>query len=156
MLPLNLKRIVMIATFILAALPADAAELQWVDPTGAPHSLAEYKGKPVLLHFWASWCGPCRHEMPLLTAWVKQHPEVTIIPLSLDSSLDDARLFLKSNRFNLPAQLTDQAQAMGMGVRGLPTTLVVAADSTVAASQIGALPWDNKTFSERLLGMLNQ
>jgi len=144
------------ALILFAWMPAQAAELQWVDQSGTPHSLTEYKGKPVLVHFWASWCGPCRHEMPLLTAWLKQHPDVTIIPISLDRSIADAQDFLMENHFDLPAQLTDSAQAMGMGARGLPATIVVAADSSITAHQIGSLPWDNQKFSDSVLGMLNE
>ncbi len=141
---------------LLAWTPATAAQLQWVDDSGAIHSLDEYKGRAVLVHFWASWCGPCRQEMPLLTAWLKQHPEVTIIPVSLDSTIENAQAFLSSNGFDLPAQLTDSAQAMGMGARGLPTTLVVAADSSITARQIGSLPWDDDAFSAKVLEMLNE
>ncbi|MDQ7000785.1 MAG: TlpA disulfide reductase family protein [Mariprofundus sp.] len=141
---------------VMLWIPAQAVELRWVDHSGSPHSLSEYRGKSVLVHFWASWCGPCRHEMPLLTAWLKQHPDVTIIPVSLDDSMEDARNFLTSNHFNLPAQLTDSSQAMALGARGLPTTLVVNADGDIAARQIGALPWDKKKFSDTVLGFLNQ
>ncbi len=152
-------KIVAIMLFVWLAMQASAAqaaELQWIDQNGAMHSLKEYQGKAVLVHFWASWCGPCRHEMPLLTRWLKQHPDVTIIPVSLDDSMADAQKFLNSNHFDLPAQLTDQAQAMSMGARGLPTTLVVAADGDIAARQIGALPWDQKEFSDTVLGFLKQ
>jgi thiol-disulfide isomerase/thioredoxin len=141
---------------LFAWMPAQAVELQWIDHNGVPHNMTEYKGKAVLVHFWASWCGPCRHEMPLLTTWLQQHPEVTIIPVSLDDSMEDAQNFLTSNHFNLPAQLTDSSQAMALGARGLPTTLVVNADGDIAARQIGALPWNKKKFSDTVLGFLNQ
>jgi len=141
---------------LFAWMPAQAIELQWIDHGGVPHNMTEYKGKAVLVHFWASWCGPCRHEMPLLTTWLKQHPDVTIIPISLDDSMEDAQNFLTSNHFNLPAQLTESSQAMALGARGLPTTLVVNADGDIAARQIGALPWDKKKFSDTVLDFLNQ
>jgi len=152
-----MSRMIIASVFIFIAwTPAQAAKLQWTDDTGTLHSLSEYKGKPVLVHFWASWCGPCRSEMPLLTRWLKQHPDVTIIPVSLDSSIEDARTFLKDNHFDIPAQLTDSAQAISMGARGLPTTIVIASDSTITARQIGSLPWDKQEFSDKVLGMLKE
>ncbi|WP_240923923.1 TlpA family protein disulfide reductase [Mariprofundus ferrooxydans] len=152
--PAQAIRWMIAALLLLAWIPAQAASLHWTDSKGAMHSLDEYKGKPVLVHFWASWCGPCRHEMPALTAWLKKHPQVTIIPISLDSSLADAQAFLTSNHFDLPAQLTDSAQAMGMGARGLPTTLAIASDGTIKARQIGTLPWEDPSFSDTVLSML--
>jgi len=144
------------ALMFFAWIPAQATELQWLDHGGKMHSLEEYKGKAVLVHFWASWCGPCRHEMPLLTAWLKKHPDVTIIPVSLDDNMEDAQHFLSENHFDLPAQLTDSSQAMALGARGLPTTLLLAADGSITARQIGALPWDEKEFSDTVLGMLKE
>ena len=148
----------MIATLLLscAAIPAQAVELQWMDDSGSIHSLQEYQGKAVLVHFWASWCGPCRHEMPQLTSWLKQHPDITIIPISLDSSMADAKSFLQDNHFDLAAQLTDSSQAMRLGARGLPTTLVISANGDIAGRQIGALPWEDQEFSNTILGMLKQ
>ncbi|MDX8405785.1 MAG: redoxin family protein [Mariprofundus sp.] len=139
---------------LFASMPAQAADFKWMDNQGKTHSLEEYKGKPVLVHFWASWCGPCRHEMPALTAWLKEHPDITIIPVSLDSSLEQAQAFLDDHHFDLPAQLTDQSQASSMGARGLPTTLAIAADGSITARQIGTLPWGDQDFSDKILVML--
>lgn len=137
-------------------LPAagEAVELQWQNERGEMHSLAEYKGRPVLLHFWASWCGPCRHEMPLLTAWLKRHPDVLFIPVSLDDDLASAKRFLSEHGFDLPAQIGDSRQAMGLGARGLPTTMVISAAGDIAARQVGALPWNEEKFSNVVLGYL--
>jgi len=154
-MPRKMLRWIPVTLILLFAwMPAQAADFQWVDNTGATHSLDQYRGKPVLVHFWASWCGPCRHELPALTAWLKRHPHVIFIPVSLDDSMADAQAFLKKNHFNIPAQLTDSAQAMAMGARGLPTTLAIAADGSIIARQIGALPWGDKTFSDKVLSML--
>lgn len=133
---------------------SDAVNFRWLDDTGAQHSLQEYRGKPVLVHFWASWCGPCRQEMPALTAWLKMHPEVTIIPVSLDNSIEDAQAFLDSHHFELAAQLTDSTQLQGLGARGLPTTLAIASDGSITARQTGTLPWEDPEFSDKVLNML--
>jgi len=149
----------LILIFALICLPlvpsvASAVELQWQDEQGTIHSLDEYKGKPVLVHFWASWCGPCRGEMPKLTAWLKQHPQVTIIPISLDDSIADAKAFLTEHQFALPAQIGDQNQAFALGARGLPTTMTISASGDITARQIGALPWDDPQLSKAVLQAL--
>ncbi|TLS65752.1 TlpA family protein disulfide reductase [Mariprofundus erugo] len=133
---------------------SDAVNFRWLDDKGTQHSLQEYRGKPVLVHFWASWCGPCRQEMPALTAWLKVHPEVTIIPVSLDNSIEDAQAFLDSHHFALAAQLTDSTQLQGLGARGLPTTLAIASDGSITARQTGTLPWEDQEFSDKVLNML--
>ncbi len=145
-----LKNIVFV--LILLFPPAlQAADFTWTDERGARHQLDEYRGKPLLLHLWASWCPPCRTEMPELTAWLKKHPEVTILPVSLDRNIADARNFLDRNHFDLPALLTDSGQAMGLGARGLPTTIVISADGRIERGFIGARDWNDPSFSDLIL-----
>ena len=147
-----LNKAMMFAVIMFITLPAQAADFSWMDDRGTIHQLDEYKGKPVLLHFWASWCPPCRAEMPELTAWLKKNPEVTVIPVSLDNSLEDAQTFLDDHHFDLPAQLTDSSQAMSMGARGLPTTLIISANGDVKQGFIGARDWQDKSFTDGILG----
>jgi len=103
---------------------AQAADFKWMDDKGEIYTLSEtYKGQPVIVHFWASWCPPCVAEMPEMATWLNKHPNVNVLPVSLDNNLETAQLFLQQNQIAMPALLTDNSQSGRMGVRGLPTTI---------------------------------
>jgi len=137
-----------------AALPAQATEFKWLDSAGQTHSLDEYHGKPVALHLWASWCVPCRHEMPELTTWLKQHPGTPLLLVSLDGRKQDAAAFLKQHHIDIPLLLSDEAQAYNLGARGLPTTAVIDADGEVQRIWVGARAWEHG-FGDKLLAALS-
>ncbi len=148
----KINQAAMILALTLAFLsPVPAQAFAWMDEKGAMHNLEEFHGKPVLLHLYASWCPPCRAEMPELTSWLKRHPEVTILPVSLDNELADARDFLARHHFELPTLLTDSSQAMRMGARGLPTTIVIGADGRIEQGFIGARDWTDPDFTASIL-----
>lgn len=129
----------------------DAYSFKWVDRAGKAHSLAEYKGKALILHFWASWCRPCKEEMSAMTEWVRAHPDVIFLPVSLDKNIRDAEHFLKSRDIDFPALLTDEAQARGVGAASLPTTMVIDAEGSVQQNHRGSRDWGNRAFSAQLL-----
>ena len=137
--------------FFCASATAQAADFQWLDEGGTMHHLDEYKGKPVLLHLWASWCPPCRAEMPELSAWLKKHPEVTLLPVSVDNEFANAKDFLATQHIVMPTLLTDEAQAMAMGARGLPTTIIISASGKTKQSFIGARTWLDSEFTDKIL-----
>ncbi|HKI61945.1 MAG TPA: TlpA disulfide reductase family protein [Mariprofundaceae bacterium] len=137
--------------FACAFAPAQATAFQWLDEAGTMHHLDEYSGKPVLLHLWASWCPPCRAEMPELSAWLKKHPEVTLLPVSVDNEFADAKNFLAGQHIVMPALLTDQSQAMSMGARGLPTTIIISANGKIKQGFIGARNWLDSDFTSKVL-----
>jgi len=148
------KIAIAVAIVIWGAVPATASEFEWKDSSGASHSLAEFHGKPVILHLWASWCFPCRNEMPELAAWLKQHPEVTFIPVSLDSDSQDARTFLQQAHITMPVLFTDEGQALGIGARGLPTTAIVDTSGEIRQMWLGAQQWQSSAWNEKLLSAL--
>lgn len=140
------------AAFLLLISPvAQAADISWKDTDGTTKSLADYKGKPVVLHFWASWCPPCRGEMPGLQAWARANPDVTLIPVTLDNNINDAVAFLESKEIDFPALQASTADATRFGIRGLPTTVVIGADGKVRKSKIGAMHWDRAEDVKPLL-----
>jgi len=135
---------------------ASAAEFTWQDTTGAVHSLQEHHGQPLMLHFWATWCPPCRAELPELTLWRSSHPDVLIIPVSLDEDSHAAAQFLKQHGLNLPANRSTNRQAIQLGVRGLPSSFLVNKNSEITRRFLGAQAWNNPAFSQGILHQLKK
>lgn len=111
-------------------------------------SLADYKGQVVLLNVWATWCGPCRTEMPSLEALHKaMGPKgLHVVAVSIDDpgKADDIRKFLKD--FNLTFEvLHDSTQAIqgAYQTTGVPETFVIAADGTIRKKVIAAADWNS-------------
>lgn len=141
----SMLKIVMMMALLLMAVPiAAAVEFEWEDATGKVQSLADYKGKPVILHFWASWCPPCRGEMPELQAWSKSHADVPLVVVALDRKFADADAFLKSEKIDFPTLMGDMSAAMRLGARGLPTTLVIGSDGEIVKTRVGTVLWDGE------------
>jgi len=134
---------------------AQAADFKWMDQQGNIHSLDELKGKPLVLHLWASWCPPCQAELPEFAAWLNRHPEITTVPVSLDSSLADASAFITIKKITMPTLLSDSSQAGKLGVRGLPTTLIIAADGSITQRYLGPRNWNDQTFNQQLSKQLH-
>lgn len=145
---------ILIAGLIISASPLFAVEYEWKDMSGAVKSLADYKGKPVVLHFWATWCPPCRRELPEMEAWSKAHSDVEMVVVSLDRNIADAALFLESKGLGFPALKGDSVKAQRLGVRGLPTTLLIGSDSSILKMRIGAVQWGEKSDSDSILQVL--
>ncbi len=138
----NVKIGFIFIAMLFAAPSLFAAEYEWTDVQGAAKSLADYKGKPLLLHFWASWCPPCRKEMPELETWSREHRDVKLIVVTLDRDIDDAVAFLESKNISFTALKGDMGRAQRLGVRGLPTTVVIGADSSIVKTRTGVVDWN--------------
>src|SRR3954463_12795480 len=79
----RMSRAVVTAFTVFAVGPAAAFDL--VDAQGKPQRLADYKGRYVVLNFWATWCVPCIQEIPEIAAFAKAHPEVVVIGVAVDA-----------------------------------------------------------------------
>jgi len=147
----SMRFITFLAVLFVAVSSAHAVQYEWHDGKGTAYSLSGFQGKAVILHFWASWCAPCRVELPELAVWRAQHPEAPFAAISLDQNMADARNYLNHRHLRLPALVGDMGSAMQLGVRWLPTTIVIGEDGTIRQRLLGAQPWKNDEFSHEIL-----
>lgn len=112
------------------------------DLDGRQISTAALRGKVVLVNFWATWCPPCREEIPDLVALQEKYrDQLQIIGISQDSgSIDEVRRFVADHRVNYPTVMsTPEIEARFPGVYALPTTFVLDRDGRLAQKHIGLL-----------------
>jgi thiol-disulfide isomerase/thioredoxin len=117
-----------------------APEFTRTDFSGKPLRLADYRGKVVLLNFWASWCGPCLVEMPLFASWQRQYGSagLQVIGVSMDDEAAAAHRYLQRHPVPYPVVMGDAplAQLYG-GVYGLPVTLLIDAEGRIVFRSVG-------------------
>ena len=106
-------------------------------------SLNSYRGKPVLLNFWATWCGPCRMEMPFLQEIYDEWTDkgLVLLTVNLGESTNVARNFMQENGFTMPV-LLDSSRVLlnSYQITGIPTTFFIDKDGIVREGRIGSFP----------------
>lgn len=137
-----------LAAFVHRNPALDLAEISFVDASGAPKSLADFKGRAVLLNLWATWCAPCREEMPSLDRLQKQLGSDTfeVVALAVDrGGTEAAGKFLKGinvKTLKLYADPTTKS-ATALRVLGMPTTILINKDGKEAGRLAGPATWDS-------------
>ena len=109
------------------------------------HSLADYRGKVVLVNFWASWCPPCVYEMPGLAMLQQRHAEqpFTVLALNVGEKKYQVRRFVGLVDFTLPVLLdTDRRVFRAWGVETLPTSFLVDPEGHIRYRTVGSPDWE--------------
>jgi cytochrome c biogenesis protein CcmG/thiol:disulfide interchange protein DsbE len=108
---------------------------------GQQVSLSQYQGKPVIVNFWASWCGPCQKETPLLASWYKQqHGHVVLLGLDENDTTANALKFAHAKGVSYPIGFDPQVTvALAYNVDGLPQTFFLNAQHRVVDHVLGAV-----------------
>ena len=120
---------------------AAAAGFDIVDTQGHHHRLADYKGRWVVVNFWATWCVPCVQEIPELTAFARAHPGVVVIGVALDAADPDAvKRFAASHGLAYPLVIGDEAVERQLGSQvALPVTRIYDPEGRVAYDRVGRI-----------------
>ena len=109
---------------------------------GKPVRLSDYEGKVVVINFWATWCPPCRAEIPDFVKFYNENKEkgLVIIGIALEQSASDVRRMVESLNMTYPVALSDgSVERRYGGFRGIPTTFVIARDGTIARKHTGMM-----------------
>jgi peroxiredoxin len=158
----------LVVALLLAALPAAAQPLKkWTggqapaleleDPGGKIHRLADYRGKVVLVNFWATWCEPCRDEMPSMEALRSQLDgrAFAILAVNVGEGPRTTRTFGEKMQLNFPLLVDrDTKTTRSWGARILPATYVLGPDGAIRYSHLGGLDWQSPEVKRRIESLL--
>ena len=122
-----------------------APDFTMTDADGATLTLADFKGKPVLLNFWASWCGPCASEMPdIQSAWEEHGNDVEFVIVNMTGmngeTEQSAKAFLAENNYTFPCYFdANNSAASAFGVSSIPQTYLINAEGNIIGAYMGAM-----------------
>ena len=128
------------------------------DTEGNKVSLEDYRGKFVLLNFWATWCAPCRKEMPAMS---NLHDEfngesLEVVGVHVGPSLAGVKKFLKAVPVNFTILIDKDMSLANWGVQGLPTTFLLNPDGKLVYKAIGEREWDSSEMISFLRDMVSK
>jgi thiol-disulfide isomerase/thioredoxin len=133
------------STVVTTQKPAEqrrsAPDFTLKDADGKTVKLSDYKGKVVLLNFWATWCGPCKIEIPWFIEFQKKYKDqgFTVIGVSVDDEgWEIVKPYLATKQVNYPVVVSDEAVNTSYGgIESLPTTFVLDKDGKIANTHVG-------------------
>lgn len=129
-------------------------DIQFADMNGQVHSLSAYQGSVLLLNFWASWCPPCRAEIPDLSSLVRRLDAHEFIMLAINAGENKIRVskFVEEYEVDFPVFLDEASKASEqIGISNLPTSLLLNRKGELIAVANTALDWDSQAMIDMFL-----
>jgi thiol-disulfide isomerase/thioredoxin len=118
--------------------PGAPLELSGKDPINGRHvSLADYRGRPIVLNVWASWCPPCNEEAPRLARFMRTHPHARVVGLDYSDTAGGARSYYRRWGWKQPSIADNGTMFLRLGYSGLPVTLFLDRAHRVVARIVG-------------------
>jgi thiol-disulfide isomerase/thioredoxin len=156
-----------LALALLATLPALATTASGPAPdfllsqrgSATPLSLAEFKGQVVMLNFWASWCGPCREEMPILEGIHRKYKPLgfTLLGVNVEPDAKAAEAFLKATPVSFPVAYDPESKVSRLyEVAGMPSTVIVDRKGTVRYVHRGYKPGDENEYLNQIRALVRE
>lgn len=142
-----------------ASLKGPAPNFTLKSLTGKNLKLSEMTGNVVLINFWASWCGPCREEMPLLNDLHKKYEPLgfTVLGVNVEEDTGNARGFLKNFPVDFPILLDTKNQvSKKYNVIAMPTTVVLDRDGNVRYLHKGYKPGDEEKYRKMVKKLVRE
>lgn len=149
------------ATFVFKPSPSPLAEVNFLDGNGKEMDLTAFRGKVVLLNVWATWCAPCREEMPALSKLQTElgSDKFQVVALAVDKSgVEGARKFLDDIKAANLEAYADPTMKGGtrLGVIGMPTTILINGEGHEIGRLIGPAHWDSPEAKKLIEANLKQ
>jgi thiol-disulfide isomerase/thioredoxin len=138
-----------------SAVPAAPPDFTLPDANGAAITLSAYKGKVVLLDFWATWCGGCKVEIPWYMEFAKKYEPngLAVIGVSMDQEgWSVVKPFMQAKQMTYPVVLGDDDLAKRFGLTSMPLTLLIDRGGKIALSHAGVV--DKASFESKLRELL--
>jgi cytochrome c biogenesis protein CcmG/thiol:disulfide interchange protein DsbE len=142
----------------MAKVPTKAApEFTLPNSDGQQVSLRQYRGKVVFLNFWATWCIPCREEMPAIERLHQTYQDLAVISIDLKESAEQVKAFFQKHGLSFPA-LLDQSGAVFRDylVAGMPTTYLIGRDGNLLARGVGGRDWTRAEATQLIKELLKR
>jgi cytochrome c biogenesis protein CcmG/thiol:disulfide interchange protein DsbE len=131
-----------------------APSFRLINSKGAPVSLSQYKGKVVLLDFWATWCTGCKVEIPWYIQFSRKYKRdgLVVLGVAMDDTWQPVKPFVREKKMNYPVVLGNKEIAKQYGLVGMPKTLLIDRDGRIAWSFTGIV--DRDKFEDELKSLL--
>jgi thiol-disulfide isomerase/thioredoxin len=143
---------VLAAAAASAAPPALFPDLDLEGRDGGGIRVSQLRGNVVLVNFWATWCGPCRAELPLLQDLYNKYSDrnFTVLAINVDNDRDRVAPFLKTNNLTLPIYYANANDVSALTWQGIPTSFIVAPDGKLEKAYVGYSPDIEKEWIQRV------